>query len=157
MCDNYLPAHYHCGHPMPMHSYSYHPYLYWQAPCMPYYYYCPACYQPYYQCTCESKSVLINLQEVFADPSAPTQEALIGGIKDVQLKLEYMPAEGAASPSVKVTITNSDGTTSTWDESSIPSGYHMKNDFVKTTPGTKVKIEVNEAIARLRWCETIEC
>jgi len=95
-------------------------------------------------------------EEVTADSAGTTAEGMIGGNCDVHLSLEYATDAGATSPSVKVTITDG-GATSTWEESSIPEGYHVKTDFASLSPGSKVTLEVNEATARLRWCETVCC
>ncbi len=94
--------------------------------------------------------------ELSVDAGSTPQEVLIGGKCDVHLSLEYLADTGAAAPSVDVKIT-SDGTTSTWSESPIPSGYQVKSDFMTVKPGAKVALAVTEAIAKLRWCETICC
>lgn len=91
------------------------------------------------------------------DASSPLKELFIGGICDVKLTLEYMPASGASSPKVTVTITAPDGSTSTWQEDPIASGYHVKSDFSTVAPGSKIELEVAEAMARLRWCEVVKC
>lgn len=90
------------------------------------------------------------------DTITTSKEEFTGGLSDVRLTLEYMPVSGAISPEVKVTLTGSGGT-STWDVASIPDGYHIKDDFTSVEPGTKIKLEATECIARLRWCETILC
>ncbi len=119
-------------------------------------YCCPACHQPFHFCSCVPKTQFQVAQELSVDTSNSPKEALIGGLCNSCLTLEYMPTEGATSPAIKITFTGPDGT-STWEESSIPAGFHVKSDFSTVSPGTKVKIEVTDVIARLRWCETICC
>ena len=95
-------------------------------------------------------------QEALVDASSSPKELFVGGTCDAKLTLEYMPATGATAPSVRVTIAGSDGT-STWEETAIPDEYNVKNDFSTVAPGAKITLEVTEAIARLRWCEVVEC
>lgn len=143
------------------HSFCAHPYHTPYNPCMvPYIYYhyppcCPVCCQPYHLCCCVSGHKMILPQEVWVDASSPSKEVFIGGISDVKLTLEYMPA--GSPPDVNITITDPGGSTSTWNESPIPAGYHVKSDFSTVTPGSLVKIGVANAMARLRWCEVVEC
>jgi hypothetical protein len=84
------------------------------------------------------------------------QEAFVGGIATVRPTLEYLVAEGAAAPEVTVTITF-DGTTTTWSESAITAGYHVKGDLAGIEPGAIVQLEAVDATARLRWCEQLCC
>jgi hypothetical protein len=84
------------------------------------------------------------------------QEALVGGSGAVRPTLEYLVAAGAAAPEVTVTITL-DGTTTTWSESAIAEGYHVKDDFAAIEPGAVVRLEAVDATARLRWCERLCC
>ena len=84
------------------------------------------------------------------------QEALIGGICTVRPTLEYLVAEGAAAPEVTLTITF-DGTTTTWSESAIAEGYHVRSDLAGIEPGAVVQLEAVDATARLRWCEQLCC
>jgi len=137
----------------------YTPYSFCVNPCAAYHYVpvCSVCYQPYYLCYCMPKPMMILPQEVWVDASSPTKEAFIGGSTDVKLTLEYMPATGASSPSVTITITAPDGSTSTWQEDPIPAGYHVKSDFSTVAPGSKIELQVAEAMARLRWCEVVSC
>ena len=155
--------HYHAQHHPSMCNpwalyFHHHPEYFWANIHSQFYWhhYCPVCCQPYHLCCCVAKTQFQIPQELSVDSSTSPKEALIGGLCDTSLTLEYMAEEGAAFPSIKITLTGSDGT-STWEESSIPAGYHVKSDFSTVSPGTKVKIEVTEAIARLRWCETICC
>lgn len=85
-----------------------------------------------------------------------TQEALIGGSAIVHPTLEYLVKEGAAAPQVTVTIT-ADGATTTWSESGIDVGYHVKTDFAGISPGAVVQVDTVDVTARLRWCERLCC
>ncbi len=57
---------------------------------------------------------------------------------------------------MKVTTT-SDGASATWGDDAPSAGYHVQEALLSVTPGTKVTLDVNNATARLRWCETICC
>ena len=103
----------------------------------------------------ESQHQWIPYELTVVTASTP-QEVLIGGKANVHLSLEYLADTGAASPSVKVTVTF-DGSTSSWSESPIPTGYQVKGDFMTVQPGSKVVVDVTEATAKLRWCESICC
>lgn len=93
-------------------------------------------------------------QELFIETSPPPKKAFVGGVEDVTLTLEYMKT--GANPDVKVTITGTDGTT-VWKISSIPDGYHVKDNFATVSPSSEIQIEVTNCTARLRWCEVIPC
>ena len=95
-------------------------------------------------------------QEVSVDSATSMKEALIGGTTNASLTLEFAPDGGATSPSVKVTV-EIGGSISTWQETSMTDGYHVKSQLLSVEPGAKVTLEVTEAMARLRWCETICC
>ncbi len=95
-------------------------------------------------------------QEVSVDSATGMKEVLIGGTANASLTLEYVPDAGATSPLVKVTV-DLDGSTSTWQETSMTDGYHVKTHLLSIEPGAKVTLEVTEAMARLRWCETVCC
>jgi hypothetical protein len=95
-------------------------------------------------------------EELYADKTTTPKSALIGGTSDAHLSVESFVESGAAAPAVKVTVT-SDGTTSTWSDTSIAPGYHVKESFITVKPGSKVVLDVTDAVARLRWCETICC
>ena len=143
--------HHHTWHPWMMQYYHHWPYPYGCAPV------CNTCHMPVVYCTCEQKMRVVLPQELTVDPETSPQEALIGGLNEVQPTLEYMAEDGATSAMVKVTITGADGSSSSWEETSIAPGYHVKNDFNKIAPGSKIAVEVSEAVARLRWCEFTEC
>jgi len=95
-------------------------------------------------------------QEVAADAANSPQEGFVGGQSDAHLTLEYLVAAGATSPTVTVTI-EVGGSVSTWTDTGIAEGYHTKEDFAALPPGAKLTLEVSEAVARLRWCETVCC
>ena len=95
-------------------------------------------------------------QEVSVDNATSMKEALIGGTTNASLTLEFATDAGATSPSVKVTV-EIGTSSSTWQETSMTDGYHVKSQLLSVEPGAKVTLEVTEAIARLRWCETICC
>lgn len=106
-------------------------------------------------CGSHAQTVTVT-HELEADGASSPQEALIGGTRPSHLSLEYLVEAGAAAPEVKVTLT-SDGTSSTWTDSGIAEGYHVNESFLTAQPGTKVKLEVTDAMARLRWCESVCC
>lgn len=95
-------------------------------------------------------------QEVSVDSATGMKDVLIGGTTNASLTLEYAPDAGATSPLVKVTV-DLDGNTSTWQETSMTDGYHVKSHLFSIEPGARVTLEVTEAMARLRWCETVCC
>ena len=95
--------------------------------------------------------------ELAATAATSPQEAFVGGDGMVRLTLEYLVEAGAAAPQVTVTMNGPDGTTTTWDESAIPEGYHVKHDLPPVQPGALIHLEVVDAIARLRWCERLCC
>jgi hypothetical protein len=113
--------------------------------------YVPVCYPPA-QC---APSAIVPF-ELAVGGETTSQEALVGGTATVHPTLEYLVEGGAVAPEVTVTITV-DGTTTTWSESAIPVGYHVKNDFAGIDPGAMVKLEAVDATARLRWCERLCC
>lgn len=94
--------------------------------------------------------------ELAADGTTSPQEALVGGHRDVRLSIEYLVESGAPAPAITVSVT-SNGSTSTWEETSIGTGYHVSEGFLTVKAGSKVRLEVTDAVARVRWCETICC
>ncbi len=140
-----------------MHSTCCHASLY-GYPAMPWYVpVCPWCGLPFQSCACWSRQVPAGYQvqqEISADPASAEKAVMIGGVSQVRVTLEYMPVEGAAAPSVKVVLTDPDGTATTIDETSVSTGYHVKADMTPLVPGTMVKLTIQECMARLRWLET---
>jgi hypothetical protein len=94
--------------------------------------------------------------DVEVQPATSPQSVLIGGSREVSLSLEYLIEPGATSPGVKLN-TSFDGTTSNWSDANTAPGYYVKHALLIAKPGTKVTIAVNDAMARLRWLETIYC
>lgn len=116
---------------------------------------CPVCCLPFHQCCCTFKPSMFVPQELSAAPGA-SEQTIIGGSHPVRLTLEYKPEATATSASVKVTVTDSEGT-SDWNQTGIAAGYHTKTDFSAVSPGATITLETNECFARLRWCELICC
>ncbi|KAA1003833.1 hypothetical protein FVF58_34690 [Paraburkholderia panacisoli] len=88
--------------------------------------------------------------------STTPQSAFVGGREEVLLSVEYLVETGAASPSVSLT-TASDGSSSTWTDSTPAVGYHVQEDLLRVKAGTKLTLAVNNVDARVRWCESICC
>jgi hypothetical protein len=95
-------------------------------------------------------------QSIEVQSDASPQSVIIGGASDVSLSLEYLIEEGAASPSVELTAVL-EGTTTTWSATESTPGYHVESALMSAKPGTTVTIAATDAMARLRWCETICC
>jgi hypothetical protein len=116
---------------------------------------CPVCHQPYHLCGCTPRTRLLVPQELWSDAST-SSERFVGGLADVKLTLEYMAVSGAAAPTVKVTIVDA-GSSTAWEDAAVAEGFHVKNDFSTLAPGARLTLEVTETVARLRWCEVVEC
>lgn len=99
---------------------------------------------------------MVGPYEISVASGGASVQALVGGTTIVHLSLEYLVDSDASSPSVTVT-TASDGTTSTWQETTPGTGYQVKAHFMNVAPGTMVTVDATEAAARLRWCETFCC
>ena len=115
----------------------------------------PGAYYPYSGGDCGTTQTTLP-QELNVDATNNIASALIGGTVATALTLEYVPDSGASAPTVKVTVEHG-GSTSTWEETAIPQGYHVKSQFLSVEPGDKVTLEVAETMARLRWCEAMCC
>jgi hypothetical protein len=93
-----------------------------------------------------------------------TGQAIIGGGCCVQLSVEYMPAQAVItvdSPTdqkcaVTVMVVDSEGCSLTWHKV-FQEGYHVKESIITTYPGARLAVAVNNAIARVRWCEVFSC
>ncbi len=94
-------------------------------------------------------------RETVATPDAPLVECFVGGSSATRAVLEFMPLTGAATPSLKVTITPKGKEPKLWSPEPMPAEYVVKKDFDDLAVGTRVLIEVNEVIARIRWFETV--
>ena len=149
-----------CGHVSMGNPWAPYCYPYWAWP-GPYAYaypvlQWPVCCEQQHHGHCAPPPMVLP-EEMLVDDASPKKEVFVGGIRDAKLTLEYMPAAGATgSPAVTVTII-APGSTSTWKEEPIPDGYHVKKDFPTVATGAKIQVEVADAVARLRWCEVIEC
>jgi hypothetical protein len=88
--------------------------------------------------------------------STTPQSAFVGGNEEVLLSVEYLVETGAASPSVSLT-TASDGSSSTWTDSTPALGYHVQEALLRVKAGTKLTLAVVNVDARVIWCESIYC
>jgi hypothetical protein len=111
-------------------------------------------------------------KELLVEPTAQegrtgatgTGQAIIGGGCCVQLSVEYMPAQPVItvdSPTdqkcaVTVVVVDSEGCSLTWHKV-FQEGYHVKESIITTYPGARLGVQVNNAIARVRWCEVFSC
>jgi hypothetical protein len=82
--------------------------------------------------------------------------AVTGGGDDSRLTVEYYGDPGASAPSVTLTIV-ANGTTTTWSDTGIAAGYHVHHQLPAFPPGAKLTLQANDALARLRWCESYWC
>jgi len=149
-CHSWLP------HRLPWSACGGHPLRYGMP--APWFYsvpWCSSCGQPLWYCSCAERLTMYVPQEIAVDPAATTKEIVVGGAGKVDLILEYMPVEGAAAPEVTLESKGPSGTTS-FHETSIAAGYHVKDDFSPAVPGTKLKLTVKDCFARLRWCERMK-
>lgn len=128
--------------------------------CRPHYHGCPppcvyvpVVWIPVQQACCENTLIPRDLD---ADPKNASQQTLVGGSTQVSLSLEYLVETGAVSPSVTLTTT-SEGASATWSDTAPAVGYHVREGLLSVTAGTKVTLTVNNATARLRWCERVCC
>ena len=126
------------------------------GPAAPAYYWpqYPGWYAPWFFGKPERERSQYVPMEIAADTANPSKQALVGGEEKANLLLEYSPDAGAASPSVKVTITDSTGD-ATFNITSVPAGYHVKRDFASAAPGATVKLDVSACSAHLRWFELV--
>jgi hypothetical protein len=92
-------------------------------------------------------------QELTADATTTTANALVGGSEPANLSLEYDAGSGA-SPAITVTITDSSGT-ATWNLTGFPTGFHVKREFARVDPGAQLTLAVTSATAHLRWFEFV--
>lgn len=94
--------------------------------------------------------------EVLAGYSMGT--AFIGGGCCVHLSIEYMADNPKKPAVVAVEIGDSEGTMMMWARTE-PAGtpYQIKEGIMTTKPGAKLLVVVNNATARVRWCEIFSC
>jgi hypothetical protein len=95
--------------------------------------------------------------------SAGTGKAIIGGGCCVQLSVEYMPVAPVLAVdstsdqcSVMVEVLDSEGCLLAWRKAFME-GYHVKESIITTYPGARLTVRVNNAVARVRWCEIFSC
>jgi hypothetical protein len=96
------------------------------------------------------------VRELEVDAETTSREALVGGISEPRMTLEYLIEEGVEAPSVSVTVSGS-GQTLEWTATDTAAGYHVYDQFGAVKPGSKVTLEASGALARLRWCEAVCC
>lgn len=101
-------------------------------------------------------TLVVSPYELSVAPEGEAGEALVGGTGPARLTLEYLAADGAEAASITLSV-EADGSTSTWEEASPAPGYQVKRDLMSVNPGTRLRLEVTDAMARLRWCETLCC
>ena len=154
--------HHHCCEPAPCHhghGGAGHDPGYGSGMPVPYWYYyvpyCSSCGQPLWCCGCGQSGAMDVPQELAVDPTTTTKELVVGGASDVHLILEYLRVEGAPAPKVTLASAGPSGTSS-FEDAAITAGFHVKDDFAATPPGTKLKLTVTDGFARLRWCERVE-
>ena len=99
---------------------------------------------------------MLLAREIEVDTATPSRDGLVGGARPVFLSLEYLVDAGAASPTVKI-ATAAGGSSATWTDDAPAEGYTVRQAVLSAAPGTKVTVAVNNAIARLRWCELVCC
>ena len=127
-------------------------------PLMGYVYFGPQAAYPHWQWgwpgpwTSPHAPSVVLPKELEANPAGTSAEIVVGGTRDVQICLEYMRGDGAETPMVKLSVSLA-GSTSTWEPGTIEEGYHVKSDLSKIAPGSKMRLEVQNAIARVRWLE----
>lgn len=142
----YYPYHGYWGHqhyPWPHYAYPYMPMV------------CTGCCQPAHLCRCAKPLAHMKVpQELAVDGASSPKTAFIGGLENVSLSLEYLKT--GATPAIKIAITEA-GQTTTWDITTIPDGYQIKENFASVAPGAEIEIDVTDCMARLRWCEVICC
>jgi hypothetical protein len=121
--------------------------------------------QPKYM---EVNPLIAALDREVAKPTGKIQQgkgdAIIGGGCCVELAIEYMPTlptltnvPGSDTPSfVRVAVADSEGAILMWSKLVGP-GYHVKEGIITTYPGAVLRVEVLNAIARVRWCEIFSC
>ena len=104
----------------------------------------------------------ISSNEVLAIGQLASNEGrtVIGGGCCVSLSIEYMPSNFSLASTqiaaVEVLVQDSGGTVLAW-ERQFKQGYHIQECIITTNPGAILLVRVNNAIARVRWCEVFSC
>jgi hypothetical protein len=101
-------------------------------------------------------AAMLLAREIDADTTTPSRDGMVGGERPVFLSLEYIVDAGASSPTIKVT-TAAGSSSATWSDAAPAEGYTVRQAVLSAAPGTKVTLDVNNLIARLRWCELVCC
>jgi hypothetical protein len=85
-------------------------------------------------------------------------KAFIGGGCCVHLSVEYMANTPLQPAIIIVGVVDSEGTALIWERTE-PAGspYQIKEGIITTKPGAKLALIVNNATARVRWCEVFSC
>ncbi|GAB4379494.1 MAG: hypothetical protein Kow0042_28950 [Calditrichia bacterium] len=89
-----------------------------------------------------------------------TGSAFIGGGCCVHLSIEFMPTVKVANTplGVVVTVQDSENTILGWGKViEAGSGYEIKECIISTNPGAKLRVDVVNVTARVRWCEVFSC
>ena len=91
---------------------------------------------------------------------AKAGRAIIGGGCCVSLSVEYMPSDPSLAndqiAKVAVAVRDSAGTVLRWGRE-FKEGYHVQECIITTYPGALLVVTVDNAIARVRWCEVFSC
>lgn len=96
------------------------------------------------------------VRNIAVDAASPSAEGLVGGAGPVRLTLEYLVEPGAAAPEVRIGVV-SGGATTDWQATALTPGYRTLEPLGPVAAGSKVILKATDALARLRWCETVCC
>ena len=128
--------------------------------------FCHSCCHPRSRCMCgrrecrmEAKELLVNSDTIrVIEGKQAIGEAFIGGGCCVHLSVEYMANLPTQESTIAVRVVDSEGTSLTWERVE-PAGtpYKIKEGIITTKPGAKLKVSVNNATVRVRWCEVFSC
>lgn len=84
--------------------------------------------------------------------------AFIGGGCCVHISVEYAPIVPTAISRVLILVADSEGTLLAWMKTEQPGAhYQVKENVITTKPGATIIVAVDNATARVRWCETFSC
>lgn len=95
------------------------------------------------------------LHELEVDATSPDAGTFTGAGGASGATVEYLVEAGAAAPVVSVDIA-ADNFSTTWKDTAIAPGFHV-HQFGPLPAGAKLKLSATDAMARLRWCETVCC
>ena len=131
---------------------------------------CGVCARPVAWCCCkkdetpveppkpsEKKEVFIDHEILLAGTAEVKQEkAWLGGVAGIHVSVEYMPNTEAEEYEVTVTVQ--------WPKDSkqlfsfkgpLAEGYYSETKLEPVKPGMSITLSTRNAIARLRWIETL--